>query len=80
MWCFIIALLPLRITHTAHTAYMKRSHVQRTQHTQQVKVSTSNKTLFKPLSLGLPDGNFRMPGRHPARIESRGILSFLYFR
>ena len=41
-----------------------------------VKVSTSNKTLFEPFSLGLPDGNFRMPGRHPARVESRGILSF----
>ena len=41
-----------------------------------VKVSTSNRTLFEPLSLGLPDGNFRMPGRHPARVESRGILSF----
>ena len=47
---------------------------------QKVKVSTSNKTLFEPLSLGLPDGYFRMPGHHPARVESRGILSFFYFR
>jgi hypothetical protein len=41
-----------------------------------VKVSTSNKTLFEPLSLGLPDGNFCMSGSHPARVESRGILFF----
>jgi hypothetical protein len=44
-----------------------------------VKVSTSIQTLFEPLNLGLPDGNLRVPGRHPARVESRGILSFLYF-
>ena len=49
-----------------------------------VKVSTSLKTLFEPLSLGLPDGNYRdrMPDCHPCSLtlESRGILSFLSFR